>query len=168
MTDIPTLIAARKTLTTIPEWTLQNDQFRLVATLDLDGVTLDGIWLRVTAYKAIPDRRVSFQIEFKPEGFRHIPAARVDWRPANPHSNRNIGPAHLRLMVIEGSHHHTFDANWPLGFERMVSENLPIAEPLVPDPRDFEGLLHLVGRLFNVDGMKGIAVPKWEPGLFDR
>lgn len=169
MKDVGALVKARKGLSGHLRWVNHDDQLRLVSTLDIEGITQEGFWLRGQCVRGLPDRQVTFQLEAALRGGRtHVPVARVDWRPAHAHTNRNIGPEAYRLMTLEGSHHHPFDANWPLGIERMVSEHLPVAEPLERDPPDFGSLLLRVGQLFKIQGMKEIPAPEWEPELFER
>jgi hypothetical protein len=169
MADIPTLMAASKTLTASPKWVGQGDQFRFVSTFEVGGVTQEGIWLRGQCVRTIADRQLMFQIEFQRHSPKdRVPAARIDWRPAKPHTNKNIGPAPYRLLVIEGSMHHRFDLNWPLGIERMLAQNLPIAVPLEPDPVDYKALLKMVGKVFKVKGLDKLAPPEWEPRMFEQ
>lgn len=163
---LPPLIAATKTLTSVPEWRAHEDQFRFVVTLEVEGVTLEGFLLRGQCIREIPDRCVMFQLDYLYPGFRRGPAMRIDWRPQNPHTNKNIGPADLRFLIIEGSHIHPFDHNCSLGIERIVAENLPIAAPLNPDPTDFGALVREVGKAFNIEGLEAVSVPPWEPRLF--
>ena len=161
----PDLMAVTKTLTTVPEWKEHGDQFRFVSTLDVDGVTQEGLWLLGRCLREHPDCDVTFQIDRMYAGFRRGPAMRLDWRPKNSHTNKNLGPSELRLRIIEGSHVHPFDENWTLGFQRMVSENLPIAIPLDEDPKDFAALTQLAGELFRIDGLESLPVPSWEPRM---
>lgn len=163
--SLPDLITTTKQLATPARWGAHDDQFRAVCALDIDGVTMEGLWLRGQCIREIADRRVTFQLEWLAPGWRRGAVARLDWRPESPHGNKNIGPAHLRLMVIEGSHHHPFALNWPLGFQRMFGENLPIAKPLDVEPASFRDLTVLAGRLFNIQGMEAFPVPPWEPRL---
>jgi hypothetical protein len=72
------------------------------------------------------------------------------------------------MVSITGSQYHPFDLNRVLGFDRMVSENLPVAVPLNPDPEDFRALARRAGALFNIEGMEALPAPEWEPRLFDR
>jgi hypothetical protein len=167
--DVRALVKAKKGLSGPLRWVPHDDQLRLVSTLDIEGITQEGFWLRGQCVRAIPDRRVMFQLEAALlRGRSRVPLMRVDWRPEHDHTNKNIGPETYRLMTLEGSHYHPFDTNWTLGTKRMLSDNLPLAEPLERDPSDFGSLLSRVGQLFKIQGMKEIPAPEWEPELFGR
>jgi hypothetical protein len=78
--SLPNLIAARKTLAVVPEWSPHEDRFRFVVGLDIDGVTQEGLWLRGQCNREIPDCRVSFQIDCLFPGFRRGPAVSTGGR----------------------------------------------------------------------------------------
>lgn len=165
---LPPLIAGTKTLATPPKWVFAEDQLTFAAALDIDGVTQIGLRLRGVCKRDFPYRNVTFQIEYL---FRDrpkpAPVVRVDWRPMNPHTNKNIGPAEWRLAQFHCSHIHPFQENydWMIGNGLPLAENLranlPIATPLEHDPNDVTGLVTLVGQCFNIDGVAAIPAPPW-------
>ncbi len=163
---LPPLIAATKTLASTPKWVEHEDQFRLAAALDIDGVTQMGLRLLGRCSRDYPDQNVTFQIEYLFKNFRTVPVARIDWRPPSPHQNRNIGPAEGRWVRIDGSHVHPFGDN----FGWMVADSvpladymrLPIATPLDPDPASVTALVTVMGRWFNIEGVAAIPAPPWK------
>jgi len=164
--QLPTLIATPKTLAVRPDWKVHGETLRLVVPLDINGVTQEGLWLRGQADTQDVDHHVSFQLEFDFPGRRRAPFIRIDWRPRLPHTNRNIGPKDLRLQEITGSHIHPFPANWDLGLDHMLRDNLPIAQSLNEEPASFEALLDCVADYFKIKDAAAILPPPWEPGLF--
>jgi|GEM_PF-629825 len=166
---LPSLIAADKTMATMPEWIGTEDQFTFVVGLDIDRVTQIGLRLRGRCARAYPDENVSFQIEYQFRGIsRFVPVARIDWRPLKPHTNRNIGPPALRLLRFHGTHLHPFHENhdWMMMNGRPLAESLkaydlPIATPITPEPADLTTLMTLAGRSFTILGMEQIPAPPW-------
>jgi len=168
------LIAAEKTLAVVPKWVEHQDQLRYVTSLEIGGVAQEGIRLRGQCRREYQDHNVTFQIEhlFKQSG-RFVPVIRLDWRPQEPHQNRNMGPLEWRLIRIDGSHLHPLDANmnWMVEEAMTATEfahaqrNLPIAAPLEDDPATFAELLALVGRCFGIAGTETIPTPPWSRRL---
>jgi len=155
---LPPLIAAAKTLASKPKWAEHEDQFRFAVALDIEGVTQMGLRLLGRCSRDYPDQNVTFQIEYLFKSFRATPVARIDWRPPSPHQNRNVGPAEWRWVRIDGSHLHPFGQN----FDWMVADGVPLADymrlpvavPLDPDPDSVTGLVTVMGRWFNIDGVE--------------
>ena len=166
--DLRELFEAAKTLTTNPRWVdTDSTWFNLGCPIDVDQVTVEGLELRGGAGQTLPDRAVRFQLQLHPARARCIPLCRIEWRPISPHTNPNSGPEHLRLLRIDGSHIHGFEINFLEADSRMRRRNLPIAEPLNPDPQSFDDLLDVVAKAFRISGMEKIEAPPWrEADLF--
>jgi hypothetical protein len=167
--DLPALFQAKKFLSINPDWVERDSTFlSLTCPLDLeDGTVIEGFFLRATAMKHRPDRTVAFQLVYKPQR-RNVeggPFARIEWRPLKPHTNKNFGPPHLRLLTIRGSHYHRFDYNWAHSPAQVRRGNLYTAEPIDPDPPNYGDLLAFVEKEFRIQGVSAIAVPPWEAKL---
>lgn len=166
--DLRELFEAQKDLAVKPQWVATDSAwFNLDAALDVDGVTVEGLELRGGAGQALPDRAVRFQLQYHPARGPCVPLCRVEWRPLAPHTNPNKGPEHLRLLKVDGTHIHGFENNYLEGEGRMISGNLPLAEVLNPDPKSFQELLDVAGKLLRINGMEQIEPPPWrEADLF--
>lgn len=172
---LPPLISAAKTLASIPRWTELEDQFNFTVPLDIDGITQIGLRLRGKCNRDYADQNLTFQIEYQ---FRDlaklVPVTRIDWRPLKQHQNPNFGPKEFRLLRFHTSHHHLFQENydWMVGngqplADNIKAKNLPLAAPLEKEPKDVAGVVELMGRLFNIDGVGAIPAPPWKaPRLF--
>lgn len=129
--------------------------------LDVDGVTIEGLYLRGRCYEQSIDRDVLFQLELSPSDTRtRIPLMRAEWRPRSPqHKNPD-------KVIIYGSHFHTFDANWLEQEQRMRTGNLPFAVEIQPEISDFSKLLDFTGKKFRISNMSAVPVPGWTMTLF--
>jgi hypothetical protein len=156
---LPEIHAAKKTA--IPsDWTEdERGRQRLTLSLEIEGATVEGLFLRATAVRSLPDREVMFQLEYHPAREQ---LCRIDWRPLRPHRNGDVGPKAHRLREITGSHHHSFKLNWIPTKEQMRPNNLPIAEPILPDPSNFQQLLMVVSQEFRIDNLSGVPLPAWD------
>lgn len=112
------------------------------------------------------EEAVTVQLEYEQEGRRDKAIDRINWRPIHTHNNGNKGPKEHRLREMEGSHHHSFALNWLTSETRLRLRNLPVAEPLVPDPADFKSLLAFVEDVFRIEGLSESSPPPWEESLF--
>lgn len=164
--DVPEIHAAEKTALPFHPWReLENRKLMIVSALEIDGVTIEGLALRGSAIKNLPNEAVTFQLECVHDPARRdLPIDRVDWRPLNPHNNRGKGPEEWQFVEISGSHHHKFGLNWLPDETRMLQRNLPIAIPLVPDPASFEDLIEFVRDCFRINSLE-IPIPPWEANL---
>lgn len=164
--DVPNIFASKKTLSVPGSWVERDGQrLMLVAALDIDGVTVEGLVLRGTALKDCPDEAVMFQLEFKHDPKRPDRAIdRVDWRPLHSHNNRGKGPNEHRYKLISGTHRHAFDLNWLKGEERMRKMNLPIAQPVNPDLVTYDNLIEFVRKCFRISPIE-FPIPPWEADL---
>jgi len=137
-----------------------------VAALEIANVTVEGLLVRLSVSKSLPDEATMIQLEFPHSPPRRDNAMeRIDWRPLHRHTNKNIGPPKLHGMVIEGSHHHRFDLNWLPNQGVMRSANLPMAVPMVPEPQSFVELLELAAAVFRIHNLVTVSVPPWEADL---
>ncbi len=163
--DLRELFEANKILASNPKWIATDSTwFDLEAPLDIDGVTIEGLELRAGAGQSLPDRAVRFHLQYHPARSPCIPLCRIEWRPVSPHTNPNQGPEHLRLLRIVGSHIHGFEMNYLEDEGRMRGKNLPIAEPIDPDPSSFRDLVDVVAAEFRINGMEQIEPPPWREG----
>ncbi len=92
---------------------------------------------------------------------------RLDWRPVSAHNNRGIGPVDLRFQLIDGSHHHrlALNAAAEMGLSRAMAENLPIAEPVLPEPVNWEAFLAIAGDRWRIPDLVNTPYPPWQYGL---
>ena len=165
--DVPALVGAEKELATEPSWRPGRapDDLELSVPLEIDGVVIEGLTLRGRVLKSLPDREVAFQLEYHAPHIVGGPLCRIDWKPLGTHSNRGIGPKHLRHLLQRSSHHHRFDLNWARSEEKTLSGDIPIAVPLEPDPKNFRELLAIVGKEFKIARIQVIEIPPWEPAM---
>lgn len=160
--DLPRLAKCEKTIPIRPRWVeADSKRFTLVASLEVDGESIEGLGLRANALITIPDRAVCFQLELHPARGPCVPLARVEWRPLRPHTNPKKGPSELQLLRLTGSHVHEFDLNWLEKQGRMRTGNLPVARPVVEDPTNFDSLLVLVQKEFRINSLKAVQPPPW-------
>jgi len=162
---IEALIAATKSLSDVPAWVLSGaDDLGFTAPLEVDGVTVEGLTLRARARKSLADREVIFQLEYH-HSQGGGPVARIEWNPLNAHSNKGLGPKHLRHLIQKGSHLHCFDLNWRHSQEGVLKGLLPIAIPINEEPQNFRALLGVVGTTFRINNAQLVTAPPWEPTM---
>lgn len=166
---IPELFKAEKTLPMKPDWKESGaDWLRLTSTLDVEGVTIEGLRLEATCLKIRPMSVVTFLILYAQNTrVKHEPIARIDWKPLHTHNNKENGPQELKYTPQNGSHHHSFELNWLYQEQRMRSAkaNLPIAKPIIPEPANFNDLLTYVSKEFNISNLNCVQIPPWEERL---
>ena len=163
---LPEIVAAAKALSGTQAWIVKApNQLSLVAALEVDGVTLASVQLRMRALQDEPDRAVMLQMEYNPPKGRNERLLRIEWKPIGAHANTNKAPEPYRLLIIRTSHIHRFEHNYFAPDDRMLSGNLPHAMPIEPDPSTFVELLDLAAKQFNVMDLKRIATPPWQPRM---
>lgn len=161
---VPALVTAEKELTVVPAWVDRGPlDLDFSAPLEADGVVFQGLTLRGRVRKALPDRGVTFQLEYHAPQIIGGPICRIEWRPLSAHSNKGLGPKPLRHVLQTESHHHRFEDNWKHSPEAVLRGDLPIAVPVNDDPKNFRELLALVGKEFRIRGIQRITVPPWAP-----
>jgi hypothetical protein len=169
--DLPSIVAAEKTLSVVPKWLLRRHQdwLEVSAPLDISGVTVEGLYLRAQARQNLPEEAVTFQLEYRPPPkvrLRGGPLWRIEWRPLSGHSNKGRGPPELRFKLQTGSHHHPFDLNWAEEPKAVRRGNLPIAVPFPADFEDtYDGLVAFVGQQFKIGNIGVVTTPPWS-GVF--
>ncbi len=158
-------VASEKTLIDVPAWIARGtDGLEFSASLEMGDVTIQGLTLRGRARRSLADREVAFQLEYHHAQIIGGAVARIEWRPLNPHSNKGLGPKHLRHIIQAGSHHHPFDLNWRQSRDSVLQGHLPIAVPF-DDPNNFRALLALVGKEFRIANIQLVTPPPWEPAF---
>ena len=100
-----------QTLAVPISWVDDDGDLRFTAALDIDGVTEPRGTLFGRATAALPDRKVTLGLRWQDETSRGGNFDRLEWRPVKAHINRANAPPDLRLLVIEGSHHHPLALN---------------------------------------------------------
>lgn len=159
----PTFIDAQKVLASALHWAAHRSSLVMRAPIDVDGVTIEGAFLRGTAVITRPNALVCFQLEHDD---RHTTQLwRIEWRPTRSHNNKGNGPHHLRYRPIRVSHDHPFALNWSEELQAMQGVNLPVAIPIDPEPADYASLLEFVGKEFRINNMAAVPPPPWEPIL---
>lgn len=133
----------------------------ITAGLEINGATIEGLFLRITANRTLADREVMFQLEYRPQRGKGDSLCRIDWRPLRSHRNPNVGPRSFRMLEMTGSHHHSFELNFLRQTGQMRDGNLPLAEPL-DEPSNFSDLLAVVSEKFRILGLNEIPLPVWD------
>ena len=164
---LTSFLAADKTLATTIAWVEDDGDFRFACSLDIVGLTAEGFTLFGRASAALPDRKVTLGLRWQDPSGRGGNFDRLEWRPLKTHVNRANAPPDLRLRVIEGTHHHPLARNAALdsGLMRAIADNLPVAEPLDPDPPDWPALLRHAAALWRIEGLMTVPLPPWQYGL---
>jgi hypothetical protein len=160
---LPDIVGADKALSGAQIWIAKEpNQLSLVSALEVDGVTLSGVQLRMRAIRDLPDRAVMIQLEYNPPKGRNERLIRIEWRPLSPHVNNGRAPNPYKFMTIAGSHIHRFEDNYNVAGERMVGTNLPNARPLEPDPASIRELLELAGKELKISDLHRVETPEWQ------
>jgi len=167
LATLTALLTAEKTLAAPIAWVDDDGDLRFTASLDIDGVTEPRLTLFGRATTALPDRKVTLGLRWQDETGRGGNFERLEWRPIKAHINRANAPPDLRLRVIEGSHHHPLALNAALdiGLIQAIQENLPVAEPLTPQPQDWPALLRVAAALWRISELVHVPIPPWQYGL---
>lgn len=161
--QLPELVATDKQLSGVQAWIAKEpNQLSLVSALEVDGVTMASVQLRMRAIQDQPDRAVMIQLEYNPPKGRHERLIRIEWRPLSPHTNNNRAPEPYRLMIIRTSHIHRFGDNYHVAGQRMLRPNLPHAVPLEPDPANFNELLAVASKELRISDLDRVAAPPWQ------
>ncbi|WPZ32535.1 hypothetical protein T8K17_14930 [Thalassobaculum sp. OXR-137] len=166
--ELPEIAAAYKVIPGTPKWEFRDaERLTLVSALDIDGITIEGLRFRSTAFVRLPQECVTFQLEYLPPRSNVKGGAfeRLEWRPLKGHNNKGIGPPELQHFQQQGTHHHLFDVNWRAQAKRVRRGELPISIPVDPDPASFEEVLALVGEKFRINNIHVVVPPPWEATL---
>jgi hypothetical protein len=157
-------LATDKTLARFTTWhptKSKSGQLELVCELDIDGITQDGLRLRMQAHTRFTDERVMAQLEYHDVAGRGGAFERLEWRPKSPHTNRGHVPEHLRFKQCHRSQHHRFEDNVHLGFPHFAHDNLPAADDLEPEPEDLAHFMRLVALHLRIRDIEAIPRPPW-------
>jgi hypothetical protein len=160
---LPEILGAAKDLSGVQTWIAKEpNQLSLVSALEVDGVTMASVQLRMRAFLDEPERAVMIQLEYNPPKGRSERLIRIEWRPISPHTNNNKAPEPYRLMILRTSHIHRFEHYYYAAGERMVRGNLPHAMPIEPDPSTFGELLELAAKELRISDLHRVATPPWQ------
>lgn len=164
--DYPDIASAQKLLATKQDWAeVGNRKVELVHPLDIDGVTQEGLVLRMIAFIDQPNRAVRAFVQCALPGQRPRAIDAIDWKPFHSHLNRK-GPPHLKGRQFTRSHWHRFDLNWLPAEGTFLTGNLPVAEEVNPEPAGFSDFLAFAAKSFRINNLQDIELPPWEYGLF--
>lgn len=160
-------LAADKALSAPIHWTDTDGDLRFTATLEIGGITEQALLLFGRATASIVDAAVTLGLRWTGAPGRYSHFDRLDWRPVHVHNNKGIGPADLRFRLIEGTHHHRLGQNAELeiGLLRAMAENLPVAEPVLPEPLSWEAFLVLAAQRWRIYDLVNTPWPPWQYGL---
>jgi len=159
-------LGAKKTLTSAPQWKSDSrGHFRLSMPLAIEDVVQEGLYLMGRAPEGTPGRDVSFMLCNGESRAATVVIDRIDWNPSTSHTNRNVGPEVLRLLVIDGTHRHHLEDNLTQMGE-LRTGNLPVARPVEEDLNSFGSLVAFAERAYNIDGLGYLAPPLWVEDLF--
>lgn len=166
------VMAAEKLVAGSPAWTGPegaDKRMRLVAPLSLKGRVLRGLELVGRAHLDVINADSTFSIIYLPTDNRRdaVIMARLDWRPKAPHENDHPKcPVELQGLRIMGSHHHSFDLNFPASNSEPLKA-MPIAEPIVKDYQRFKELVDAVGALFRISNAGSTLSSPWPQDMFN-
>jgi hypothetical protein len=95
--DLLIVFLATKSLPVRPTWVERTqDYLTLTCPVDVHSVTLEGLRLRVTAMRSLPNENLTFQLEYHSRRGVGGPFCRTEWRPLKHHTNKNVGPAEFK------------------------------------------------------------------------
>lgn len=166
--DLERYVAAAKTFGGEPQWFYDNDdkdRYSLSVPLYIDFVIQEGLYFEAHCLKHVPDKDVTVLLLYKPPAGLHGPIVRFDWNPFHLHENHGRVSGPWRWRKIKQTHHHAFELNRGLGWERMARNNLPIALPVEEPLNGFRDMLKYVGSLWNIKDIQKLPLPKWEERL---
>ena len=163
--DLPRLFRSPKKLVSDLMWVETENELSFLAPVEVDGITMEGIRLRGTAYPSVPQRSVMLQIECHSARYKVGPLDRMDWNPLHEHNNKRKGPPELIFLRQRVSHHHTFDWNWLEEEKRMRAGNLPIAVPMA-EIASVEELFKFAEDYYLIKGLSKQRLPEWQGDLF--
>ncbi|HBK04829.1 MAG TPA: hypothetical protein DDZ81_03075 [Acetobacteraceae bacterium] len=160
-------VTADKALSAPVHWIDTDGDLRFTATLEIGGLTEEALLLFGRATASIPDAAVTLGLRWTGAPGRYSHFDRLDWRPVDAHTNKGMGPVDLRFRLIEGTHHHRLAQNavLELGLLRAMAENLPIAEPVLPEPASWEAFLAIAAQRWRIHDLVTTPYPPWQYGL---
>jgi hypothetical protein len=157
------LFFAEKELSGALQW-FEGDKnsLTLVCPLEIAGVTVEGLRLRASVIKILPDEDLCIQLEHFSDRRKFEPIARFEWRPIRSHCNNGQGPPELRWERFRKTHIHPFEDNLAARLRSFRNRNLPIGIPISPEPQTFEEALETAGKELRINNMRRIPRPPWQ------
>ena len=155
-----TLLTQWKTLSSRPAWREDGSGWQESRPgLQVSGVGVAGLFLRLRVPERIPEHGLVAQLELQTKtGGAVERLARIEWRAS--HLNAGRGPEHLRFTAIhDRTHYHAFHFNYVEADDRMLAGNLPVAEPLEPEPETPRQFLSLVRQTLMIRDLDSITLP---------
>jgi hypothetical protein len=167
----PSFFNSLKALSSFPGWSkaeVDTGYLWFDSTLEIAGVTEEGLVFHGGCYQQHPDMHVVFELRAaSPGNKRRIPLARVDWRSRNGgHTNSRRSGSPVSGLRVGETHFHAFDLNWLEAEGRMRNGNLPQAREIEEDIQTFESLRDSAGKLFRINNMHIVERPPWVYELF--
>ena len=140
---------------------------RFTATLDVGEVTEDRARLMGRAHASMPDRSVSLTLNWQGVSVRPQPFERFEWRPHDRHTNKPIVPKPHRHRIIETTHRHPLALNARVagGLAAAMTENLPAAEALAPEPLDWAAFTAAAAAAWRIAALVHLPPPPWQYDL---
>lgn len=170
MAKFPTLIHCKKSISYFPAWSAPEPEtgfMYFLAPLEIDGIVQDAFHLFGSCCAHYPDSHVCFELVLsKTPTRRRTVLERIDWRSLQGgHSNKRKRPDGVPRRT-KATHWHKFELNYNKSSDRMIGDNLPIAQNIDKPIKSFETLRDFVGTRFNIDNPDVVSAPEWEYNLF--
>ena len=160
--ELQKLAEADKEIPGTPSWiSMTRNYLSWISPLDIDGVTVEGLQVRVEAHEQLANEAVRAQLEYRAPKGKTEPLARVEWKPLAGHNNKGRGPKDLRFRPFRQTHVHRFALNWDDERQRLFSGNLPIAIP-IQGVDSYSSFLDICAVELRVKNMSLIPVPPWQ------
>jgi hypothetical protein len=159
--DIDALLSASKTLAGSPVW--MKDDRGTVSKLTIpvaEAGVVGSLVLEASATLNSDPQHGSCVLVFEGR-----PIQRLSFRPDHAHVNplnKSIPKGLRGLRLPPGAsrmYPWTLNRTWP----RPASDNVPVAEPIDPEPESFHSALTIFLRLCGIEG--DLPPPPWEPRL---
>lgn len=167
LSDLSAFLAAEKAPSAPIQWVEDGSYLRFTATLDVGEVTEDRARLMGRAHASMPDRSVSLTLTWQGAAVRPQPFERFEWRPHDRHTNKPIVPKPHRYRIIETTHRHPLALNARVagGLAAAMTENLPAAEALAPEPPDWAAFTAAAAAAWRIPALVHLPPPPWQYDL---
>ena len=168
--SLRSLVESDKAIRSPADWSLRaKGKLDLKLALSIDGLTIEGLWLKCCAIEHLPEQEVVFMLLYDGVGVPGVHGnaclSRVEWNPVRGHDNKGRGPRELRHVQQSGTHVHYFKDNWNDKDECLMRGNLPVARPVIESIQGFSACLDFVGKLFRINNIIEIKAPEWSAKL---
>ncbi|MEM8824177.1 MAG: hypothetical protein AAGF30_11245 [Pseudomonadota bacterium] len=158
------LVREQKVISHLPErWDPDGNWQRLVLPLTIQGVGVRGLRLRVRIPNTVDGFGTLLQLE-QSEGSTVTNLERIEWKVG--HQNPNFGPERVRLTYLSSTHYHAYDLNLTEDEPPKLRHNIPLAEPIEPDPATVSDLFSVAGKLMNIANLHSITRPPFQSEMF--